>query len=105
AKDISRFLADRPVIARQDTLAYRSIKFIRRNRVGVLAAALIALSLLVGIVAALWRARRANEQRVRAERLLYTARMNLAYQAWEISKTGRTLEPLNRKLPNAVPRA
>ena len=66
--DIRRHFDGLPVIARKDTLRYRSEKFIRRHRVGVAAAALIALSLIGGIVATFWQARRATEQRDRAER-------------------------------------
>ncbi|CAN5530042.1 hypothetical protein BH20VER3_BH20VER3_08880 [soil metagenome] len=66
--DIRRHLEGLPVIARQDTLRYRSEKFIRRHKVGVAAAALIALSLIGGIIATFWQAHRATQQRDRAER-------------------------------------
>ena len=58
--DIRRHLEGLPVIARKDTLRYRSEKFIYRHKVGVAAAALIALSLIGGIVATFWEARRAT---------------------------------------------
>jgi WD40 repeat protein len=106
AEDIGRFLTHRPVIARNDTFFYRSAKFVRRNRWGVLAAVLIAASLLMGMVATTWEAHRANRQRIRAEqqeaqnrRLLYAAHMNLAYQAWESSNIGRTLTLLSAQRP------
>ena len=41
--DITRFLTRRPITARSDTLTYRTGKFIRRNRVGVAAAAATAV--------------------------------------------------------------
>jgi len=41
SEDIGRHLEGLPVIARKDTLAYRSGKFIRRNKAGVLAATAI----------------------------------------------------------------
>ena len=68
SEDIRRHLEQLPVRARKDTLRYRSEKFIRRHKVGVAAAALIALSLVGGIVATFWEARRATQQRDRAER-------------------------------------
>src|SRR5207248_11392142 len=37
ASDIRRYLDDRPVLARKDTLAYRGAKFIRRNLVSSIA--------------------------------------------------------------------
>ncbi|HJQ23453.1 MAG TPA: protein kinase [Blastocatellia bacterium] len=61
ANDIRRHLAGRPVIARKDTLVYRTIKFVRRNRAGVLAALLVIASLVAGAVMTL-------QQRARAER-------------------------------------
>ncbi len=68
SEDIRRHLEQLPVIARKDTLRYRSEKFIRRHKVGVAAAILIALSLVGGMVATVWEARRATQQRDRAER-------------------------------------
>ncbi|HEV3409194.1 MAG TPA: serine/threonine-protein kinase, partial [Chthoniobacterales bacterium] len=65
--DIRRYLEGLPVHARKDTFAYRACKFVRRNRAGVAAAALILLSLLGGIVATAMQARRAEQQRAQAE--------------------------------------
>jgi tetratricopeptide (TPR) repeat protein len=62
SEDIERHLEGRPVIARKDTFFYRSAKFINRNKVGVAAACLVFLTLLGGIVATTWQARRAREQ-------------------------------------------
>jgi len=51
AEDIRRHLDGLPVIARKDTFSYRASKFIRRNKVGVAAAAAICLTLVAGIAA------------------------------------------------------
>ena len=66
--DIRRHLEGLPVIARLDTWSYRTSKAIRRNKFGVLAAALIALALLVGMAATSWQAHVAHLERARAER-------------------------------------
>jgi serine/threonine-protein kinase len=58
--DLRRFLAGRPVVARPDTAAYRTGKFVRRHWVGVASAALVVLSLAGGLIAAAWQARRAE---------------------------------------------
>jgi len=50
ADDIERYRTGRPVHARPDTVAYRSVKFVRRNRVGVAAAVLLLASLTAGVV-------------------------------------------------------
>lgn len=60
ANDIRRHLDGRPVIARKDTLAYRTSKFIRRHKAGVFAAVLILITLIGGVAATL-------RQRARAE--------------------------------------
>lgn len=68
SEDIQRHLETRPVFARKDTISYRAGKFIRRNRIGTAAAALVLLSLLGGIIATAWQAHRANDAKARAER-------------------------------------
>jgi tetratricopeptide (TPR) repeat protein/tRNA A-37 threonylcarbamoyl transferase component Bud32 len=62
--DILRHLEARPVLARRDTLAYRAGKFVRRNTAASIAATLVVLSLVGGIVMTTWQARRAREQEV-----------------------------------------
>jgi non-specific serine/threonine protein kinase/serine/threonine-protein kinase len=68
ADDIRRHLDGRPVRARPDTLRYRTGKFIRRHRVGVTAAVLVAASLVTGLAATLRQRGLAEAQRLRAER-------------------------------------
>ncbi|HKY42320.1 MAG TPA: protein kinase [Pyrinomonadaceae bacterium] len=68
AEDIQRHLHGLPVRARQDTFTYRAGKFIGRRKFAVAAAALIVVTLLVGIIATAWQARVAREERARAER-------------------------------------
>ncbi|HEY0459917.1 MAG TPA: protein kinase [Pyrinomonadaceae bacterium] len=68
AGDIRRHLDGLPVIARHDTFSYRFEKFVSRNRVPVVAGGLIFLSLIGGIAATSWQARRADEQRTLAEK-------------------------------------
>jgi eukaryotic-like serine/threonine-protein kinase len=68
AEDIRRHVDGLPVLARKDTLRYRSAKFIRRHKLAVAAAAVLLLTLLAGIVATTWQAQRAEQQRALAER-------------------------------------
>ncbi|MDQ6938998.1 MAG: serine/threonine-protein kinase [Verrucomicrobiota bacterium] len=68
SEDIRRHLAGLPVIARKDTWNYRSGKFIRRHKVAVIAAVVLALTLLAGILTTTWEAQRAEEQRALAQR-------------------------------------
>ncbi len=66
--DIQRHLDGMPIQARPQTLVYRAGRFVRRNRVPVAAAALVLVSLAAGMTVAIWQARVARQQRVRAER-------------------------------------
>jgi serine/threonine protein kinase/tetratricopeptide (TPR) repeat protein len=50
AMDIQRYLADEPVLAGPPSVLYRMRKFVRRNRGPVLAASLLILALVGGIV-------------------------------------------------------
>ena len=67
AEDIRRHLDGRPVLARKDTIRYRTLKFAQRHRAGVAAAGLAVLSLIGGIVATSWQAHIAKTERAKAE--------------------------------------
>jgi len=70
ANDIQRHLDGLPVLAREDTLRYRSGKFVRRHKGAVIAAAAAAVALIAGSAATAWEAHVANRERERAERRL-----------------------------------
>jgi eukaryotic-like serine/threonine-protein kinase len=63
AEDIRRHLEGHPVSARKDTLAYRTWKFIGRNRAVAGISSLLVLALIGGTLATLWQARQAKVQR------------------------------------------
>lgn len=67
AEDIRRHLGGLPVVAHRDSVAYRLGKFIRRNRVGVSAAALVLVSLVGGLAGTMWQAQVAAAERDRAQ--------------------------------------
>ncbi len=60
AEDLRCYLEGRPIAARPDSLRYRAGKFVRRNRLGVGAAAALLLALTGGIVVSTWEAHQAN---------------------------------------------
>ena len=74
SEDIRRHCEGLPVTARKDTLRYRAGKFVRRNKVGVTAAVLVVLALVTGLVAAIWQARLARQERDRAQVALVQAK-------------------------------
>ncbi|MCA9276998.1 MAG: serine/threonine protein kinase [Phycisphaerales bacterium] len=74
ADDLRRYLANEPVLAGPETRAYRVSKFVRRNRVGVVAGGIAAAGILAGSVFSIWFGVQANaareaeqKQRVEAE--------------------------------------
>jgi tetratricopeptide (TPR) repeat protein len=68
SEDLRRYIEGLPVMARADTLGYRAGKFAQRHKAGVAAAALIALSLIAGLTATIWEAKRATAAQAKAER-------------------------------------
>lgn len=76
ARDIQRYLADEIVEARPPSAAYRLRKFVRHHKGHVLAASLVFLALIAGMVGTTWGLMRAEERRVEAEK----ARANEATQ-------------------------
>jgi non-specific serine/threonine protein kinase/serine/threonine-protein kinase len=66
--DLRRHLDSVPVVARKDTLAYRTSKFFSRHKAGVTGTVAVALALIVGLAFALHENRVARIQRARAER-------------------------------------
>lgn len=62
SEDIRRHLEGMLVIARKDTIGYRVEKFVKRNRVAAVAAALVVITLLGGITATTWQARLAQQR-------------------------------------------
>lgn len=69
AQDLDHYLQLRPVSARPDSLAYRTRRFLRRNRLPVATGGFAVLGILVGLVVALQQAHvaRLNERRAEAE--------------------------------------
>jgi eukaryotic-like serine/threonine-protein kinase len=66
SEEIRRYLAGMPVSARQGNWTYRAQKFIRRNRIPVVAAGAVALAITAGAVVAMREAHVAHVQRALA---------------------------------------
>jgi WD40 repeat protein len=114
ALDLQRYLADEPVAAGPPSAGYRLRKFVRRNRGPVLAAGLLLLALVAGVVGTGWglveavRARKDEADQRRetdrllreSERMLYASRINLAQQAWENNNTSLAIHHLDSCRPD-----
>lgn len=79
SEDIHRHLSNEPVHARPLTKRYRTLKFIRRNRVKVIAASAVVLALAAGLAVSLHQARLAR------------ARLQEVYQALVDQQVGDSL--------------
>ena len=69
SEDIRRHLEGLPVIARRDTVGYRTSKFVARHRLAVAATGLVALAIVGSLLIALWETRQARAQRDVARRI------------------------------------
>jgi len=63
AEDLNRHLRDEPIAARPDSLAYRTARFVRRNRLPVALAALAFAGIAAGAIATLIQARTTRAER------------------------------------------
>ncbi|HMS44112.1 MAG TPA: serine/threonine-protein kinase, partial [Pyrinomonadaceae bacterium] len=69
ADDIERYLKNLPVSARPATLKYRAEKYFKRHKIGVLAAGLVLLSLIGGIIVSVWQTQVARNEKAKAEKV------------------------------------
>ena len=69
AEDLERHLTGLPVLARGDTVRYRFGKYVRRNKLALTVAILIAISLVSTTIISIWQVR-TDRERIKAERQL-----------------------------------
>jgi serine/threonine protein kinase/tetratricopeptide (TPR) repeat protein len=96
SEDIRRHLEGLTVVARKDTIGYRTSKFVARHKLGVTAAVLAALTLVAGVVMIGRQARIAQAQRARAEKRFEDVRQFSNSLIFEIHDAVQ-------KLPGATP--
>jgi serine/threonine protein kinase len=104
ARDIQRYLADEPVEARPPSAGYRLRKFLQRNQGPVIAASLVLLALVGGIIGTTWGMLRAAE-RAEGERLATLAaneKQVAAEKAAAAEKVARLDEERQRKFAQAI---
>ena len=88
AEDLRRFLANEPVRARPDSLAYRATKFAARHRGGVVTGMLTALGLIGLSVFALSQMREAQIQRDEAEQQRKSAQAEASFMTLMLGSVG-----------------
>ena len=92
SEDVQRYLAGMPVVAHRDTMLYRVSKFVRRNRIGVAAAAAVILALAGGVLATSWQAHRADVLRAAADQAKMVAVAQADHARIEAESAHRTAE-------------
>lgn len=85
AADIRRFLDSAPVVARPATALYQLRKFAQRNRVLVASAAMVVLTLIVGLAVSTRMAYIATQARSAAEQRQQEVEQIAAFQATQLS--------------------
>jgi serine/threonine-protein kinase len=65
-EDIANYLTGRPVVAHRPTPWYRLRKLVQRHRAAAAAIALVVPTIIAGVVATVWQARRAEAERAKA---------------------------------------
>jgi len=86
ADDVRRYLKHEPIYARPDTLAYRTAKFVRRNRTAVALASLAVLGPMAFGLAMTFQARTIARERDRAERV-----SEFLVDLFQVSDPGKSL--------------
>jgi tRNA A-37 threonylcarbamoyl transferase component Bud32/tetratricopeptide (TPR) repeat protein len=94
AEDVRRFLENRPVLARPDSVWYRTSKFVRRHSVGVAATAVVAATVLAGTAGMAWQTQIALEQKRQAEEMKESL-VALLFDAHAYRGTGKPLSALD----------
>lgn len=92
SEDIRRHIEGLPVIATNPTFNYRAGKFVRRNRIGVTAAAFILLSLVGGIVTTTFQSRKAQREKTKAESINAVLEDMLNYSNPVLDSSGKSSE-------------
>ncbi|HWQ31514.1 MAG TPA: serine/threonine-protein kinase [Blastocatellia bacterium] len=97
--DIERHLKGEAVLARGDSLIYRTGRLVRRHRAATANALIMSLLLAGGLLYALRQLHLAREQAREQRRARYAAQMPQSLDDWQHSNPG----PMNEKLLTFVP--
>jgi tetratricopeptide (TPR) repeat protein len=105
AQDIENYLEDRPLTAGPESVMYRTRKFVRRNRTGVIGAACAMVLLLAGLTVSSWQAIRATraEREIRQEQTRTIQEKQKAVEAQSQAEKARVAsDTINRFLSDML---
>jgi eukaryotic-like serine/threonine-protein kinase len=89
AEDLSRYLSDRPILARPQTLHYRAAKFASRHRLTVGLAALTLLGIAIGVASTITEKRVAERRFEEVRRLAHYVLFDLYDEVSNLSGSTR----------------
>ena len=101
SEDLRRQRDGRPIRARQDALLYRTVKFVKRNRLAVAAGAMVFATLVWGMVSTTREAVRADRQAAIARAVTAFLQDDLLGQA----SSSKQASPTTKADPNLTVRA
>lgn len=104
AQELDRFLRAEPICARAVGRTERAWRWCCRNRRLASALGAAALSFGIGLIGVSWQWRRAELQRVLAERRAYISEINAAQAALAANNPAHALDLLNRHRPRQFQR-
>jgi len=102
AADLRRHLQHEPISARPPSAAYRFQKLIRRHRVVSTAAALVVLSLILGIIVSTWALVRERASRAREQAALDQANQRLSAALGFVNQVVTNVAPEIRMVGGAA---
>lgn len=86
AAEVRRFLNNEPVLAGPPTVSYRLQKFVRRNRVGVIASSVVILALMLGSIGVIVFALKARARQILADRARLAMQVEVYYSSLHAAK-------------------
>ncbi len=96
AEDIERSMTHRPVLARPDTIRYRTRKFVRRNWSGLAAATLALSAIVAGSAVALYQGRLAQQRFEQVRKLAHNYVFDLHDEVVKIEGSTRARQMMVR---------
>jgi serine/threonine-protein kinase len=97
AEDLWRYLRNEPISARPDTVRYRAMKFVRRNRTAVALTTFAMLAIIAGLIGTMTQARTARRQRDFALRQLDRAEAINEFNQFILSDASVSGKPFTTK--------
>jgi eukaryotic-like serine/threonine-protein kinase len=101
AEDVRRYLAGEPVLARPTSFAYRAGKFLKKNKIAVVLAAILLLTFFSILVSSIRQNIIAKEQARVQRRQLYASQMKQGLLDWQEGNLLQVREKMAASIPKS----